>query len=72
MPDISSSSILLPNILSIRVEDCSVNLVGNVIFEKNPTMIKLSKNHWSACLCLSLANQCYNLHIYKINLIVWP
>ena len=39
MPDVSHSSKLLLNTLSIRVEDCSVNLVGNVIFGKNPTVI---------------------------------
>ena len=29
MPDVSLSSMLLLNTLSIKVEDCSVNLVGN-------------------------------------------
>ena len=61
MSDVSLSSKLLLNTLSFRVEDCSVNLVGNVIFGKNPTVIKLSKKSLK-CLFLSLTNQCYNRH----------
>ena len=43
MPDVSLSSILLLNTLSIKVEDCSVNLVGNVILGKKPVVTRLSK-----------------------------
>ena len=54
MPDVSLSSKLLLNTLSIRVEDCSVNLVGNVIFGKNPTVIKLSKKIIEVLVCFYL------------------
>ena len=73
MPDVSLSSKLLLNTLSIRVKDCSVNLVGDVIFGKNPTVIKLSKKSLKCSFVLSLTNQCYNLHKYtKIDLIALP
>ena len=56
MPDVSLSSLLLLNTLSIRVDDCSANLVGRVIFRKNPTVIKLSKQSLK-CLFLIIFNK---------------
>ena len=66
MPDVSLSSILLLNTLSIKVKDCSVNLVGNVIFGKKTVVIRLSKNSLKVYLFKCLANQYYNLYKYKM------